>query len=89
MAFSIRRGEILRTICDNSPISVIELSRRVKISAGTTIYRYLKELEDRGLITMYKDSKKKRGNPTMIKATDKANPPTEFELNVMKKMFMF
>ncbi len=73
MVFSLKRGEILRVIKDNEPISITSLAKRVNLSTGNTIYRYIKELEEKGLINTSKDEKK-RGQPTMLRVTDKARP---------------
>jgi len=67
------RGLILSAIAENEPISVTDLSKKLNISMGTTIYRYLEELKQRGLITM-KQEKNKRGKPTMLSTTSKAKP---------------
>jgi DNA-binding MarR family transcriptional regulator len=73
MKFSLKRGEILRAIKDNEPINVSNLAKKISLSGGTTIYRYLEELKAKGLIEIYQD-KKKRGMPNLIKITSKAQP---------------
>lgn len=73
MKFSLIRGKILSAIAENQPISVTKLSEIVGISKGTTIYRYLNELETRGLIKI-KGENKKRGKPKQIFITEKAKP---------------
>jgi predicted transcriptional regulator len=73
MKFSLKRGEILQVIKDNEPIGVTALAKKVNLSAGTTIYRYLEELKSKKLIEMYSD-KEKRGKPNIVKTTDKARP---------------
>jgi len=77
MKLSVMRGYILALIKENQPITVTELSKKLNISTGTSIYRYLKELEERKLIVMKKESgseKMKRGNPTYLQITSKAKP---------------
>lgn len=74
MKFSTQRGWLLRIICDNPNITITQLSKMSGVSRGTTIYRYLEELESKGLITMTKADKKEKGQPTHLKATSKAKP---------------
>lgn len=73
MAFSMTRAKILAIIKKGEPISITSLSKQINLSRGTTIYRYLEELEQRGLIKRYKELKK-RGQPTMLITTEKAKP---------------
>lgn len=78
MKFSTQRGWLLRIIFDNPNISITQLSKVSGVSRGTTIYRYLEELESKGLIEMNKTinekTAKEKGQPTYLKATKKAKP---------------
>lgn len=74
MKFDIQRGWLLRIIKDNPNISISKLSEKSGIAGGTTIYRYLEELESKGLITMRKADKKEKGQPTHLNTTNKAKP---------------
>ena len=80
--FSFQRALILSTIKDNEPISISNLAKKINSSAGTTIYRYLEELEEYGLIKMKKENKK-RGKPTMLSTTDKAKPLSQEEKEIL------
>lgn len=73
MKFSLIRAKILSIIQENEPISISELAKKTGISTGNTIYRYIEELQERGLITIKKDTKK-RGQPSFISTTSKAKP---------------
>lgn len=84
MKFSMQRAIILSIIKEKQPISITKLAEAVGISSGNTIYRYLRELEKAGLIVIEKQPKK-RGQPSMVSATDKAVPLTEFEKNILKR----
>jgi len=85
MAFSIMRARILQEIKKNEPINIIQLTKKLKTSGGTSIYRYLRELEKRGLIKTYKEEKK-RGQPTLLITTEKAKPLLEGELKALDKI---
>jgi len=67
------RARILTTIKEKEPIKMVDLAKAVNISPGTTITRYIKELEEAGLIVLLKDSKQ-RGQPVFLKTTSKADP---------------
>lgn len=81
-----KRAEILRIIKDNEPLTVTQLGKILNISLGSSIYRYLNELEERGLIELTKDSKK-RGQPAFIKTTPKADPISKGVFDMVNKMF--
>jgi len=85
MEWSFKRAQILRTIKDNEPINITSLCEKVNISKGNTIYRYLKELEFRGLISTKKE-KGTRGEPTLLMTTKKAKalPKWIFEFGKSK-----
>src|SRR3989344_5569601 len=86
MRFSLKRGEILRVISDNEPISITALAKKVNLSEGSNISMYVQELEKRGLIISYKEEKNiKRGNPTLLKTTSKAKPYTKEFYEFAKK----
>lgn len=88
MKLNIMRASILSTIQENQPITVSALAEKVNISKGSSIYRYLKELEKRKLITMKKEKNKnktKKGNPTYINTTNKAKPFSLQEIKQCKK----
>lgn len=94
MKFSLTRALILSTISENQPISVSDLAKKINLSKGTSIYRYLEELKKRGLIIMEKEkdvSKIKKGNPTFIRTTKKANAFDSKDvkklLNLKEKLF--
>lgn len=70
MKFSFTRPYILSKIVEDGPLSITELSKMVGISRGTTIYRYLEELKQRGLITIDK-KENETGQPSIIIATEK------------------
>lgn len=74
--FDVKRAIILSVIRNHEPISVTNLAKEVNLSKGTTIYRYLRELKQRGLITLEKQ-KKKVGQPTMVSTTAQATPMIE------------
>lgn len=73
MELSYTRGKILSIIKEKQPISITDLSKELKLAGGTTIHRYVEELKQRGLITAHKENKK-RGKPTMLSVTNKADP---------------
>lgn len=78
MSISLMRAKVLSYIAKyekdhKKPISISELSRLTGIPNGTTLIRYLKELDDRDLIEMKRNTKI-RGYPVLIKTTNKADP---------------
>jgi len=85
MAFSLMRARILQAIKKDEPINIVQLAKKLKISGGTSIYRYVRELEERGLIKTYKELKK-RGQPTMLITTEKAKPLLDGELKALEKI---
>ena len=79
------RARILSIIAENEPISITKLSKLAGISTGTTTYRYVQELKDRKLIILKKENKK-RGKPTMLSITNKANPLNIKAIESMNKV---
>lgn len=67
MTFSFMRAHLLRIIKDNEPINGRELGKLAEISEGRTLFRYIQELERRGLIIT-----KKQGQSRILKTTTKA-----------------
>ena len=91
MKISFARAEILSTLKDN-PMTITQLSKRLgKGYSRTTIYHYIKELKERGLIYEKLATKKKGDRVPKLLLTDKANPLSQkfFDVyNLFKKTFV-
>lgn len=76
MKFNTKRARILSIIAEKGPLSISDLARLSETSMGTTIHRYIEELESKGLIESFTE-KKKQGKPRMLRVTSKAAPIAE------------
>lgn len=85
MKLSLTRAMILSIIKEKEPISVTDLAEEVGISTGSTIHRYIKELKQRGFITVHQE-KNKVGRPTMVSTTGKGEPLSKGERELFKQM---
>ena len=85
MKFSIQRVKIFLVIKNKEPISVSKLADEVSLSKGNTIYRYLRELEEKGFIKIVK--KKEQGQPAMVSTTGKGNPFSKRDIELIEKVF--
>ena len=67
MKFNQAKQIIIETVKKNQPINISKLAKKIGLSKGSSIYRYLRELENENIIIMKKEiGKRKRGNPTFI-----------------------
>lgn len=82
MVFDLQRALILSTISENEPLSISQLTKLLEMSGGTTIYRYLAELEHRRLIEI-----KKKGKSQIITTTNRAIPVKSENLKKIIEMF--
>jgi len=86
LKFSLERARILTELKDN-PMTITQLSKKMgKGFSRTTLYHYIKELKDKGLIYEKMATKKKGKRVPKFLLTDKANPTSKLFFDFYDKI---